>query len=59
VQRGVFNAIDHIREENKLDIILQDYLSASQRVDVTPLVLEYLKQTLNKATTNSAKTKKQ
>ena len=59
VQRGVFSAIDHIREDNKLDIILQDYLSASQRVDVTPLVLEYLKQTVNKTVTNSAEKNKQ
>ena len=59
VQRGVFSAIDHIREDNKLDIILQDYLSASQRVDVTPLVLEYLKQTVNKAITKSAEKNKQ
>ena len=59
VQRGVFSAIDHIREKNKLDIILQDYLSASQRVDVTPLVLKYLKQTLKVPVKNSAKNSKQ
>jgi outer membrane protein len=60
VQRGVFSAIDHIREQNKLDIILQDYLSASQRVDVTPLVLKYLKKTIKTPVTNSAqKTSKQ
>ncbi|MCF6191328.1 MAG: OmpH family outer membrane protein [Cocleimonas sp.] len=58
VQRGVFSAIDHIREKNKLDIILQDYLSASQRVNVTPLVLKYLKQTLKKPMSNSAKSNK-
>jgi len=51
VQRGVFSAIDHIREQHKLDIILQDYLSASQRVDVTPLVLKYLKRTIKKPVT--------
>lgn len=59
VQRGVFSAIDHIREQNKLDIILQDYLSASQRVDVTPLVLKYLKQTVKRPATNSAQANKQ
>ncbi len=59
VQRGVFSAIDHIREKNKLDIILQDYLSASQRVDVTPLVLKYLKQTLKAPVKKSAQNSKQ
>lgn len=46
VQREVFSAIDKVREKNNIDIILQDYLSASQRVDVTPLVLKYLKQSV-------------
>ncbi len=59
VQRGVFSAIDHIREKNKLDIILQDYLSASKRVDVTPLVLKYLKQTVKKSVTSSTQTNQQ
>jgi outer membrane protein len=62
VQRGVFSAIDYIREQNKLDIILQDYLSASQRVDVTPLVLEHLKKILNQPVASDkgvSKTKKQ
>ncbi len=48
VQREVFSAIDKVREKNNIDIILQDYLSASQRVDVTPLVLDYLKNTIKK-----------
>ncbi len=59
VQRGVFAAIDHIREQNKLDIILQDYLSASQRVNVTPLVLKYLKQTVKRPATDPGETNKQ
>lgn len=46
VQKEVFNAIDEVRKEKKIDIVLQDYVSASQRVDITPLVLEFLKKKL-------------
>ena len=56
VQKEVFSAIDTIREKYNIDIILQDYLSASARVDVTPLVLDYLKEKLLKSTeTNTGK----
>lgn len=58
VQRDVFNAIDYIREKHNYDIILQDYLSASQRVDLTPQVLEYLKSTLKKSAQNNKGSKK-
>lgn len=53
VQKEVFSAIDYIREKYNIDIILQDYLSASQRVDVTPLVLDYLKEKIVKPAENS------
>ena len=43
VQKEVFSAIDEVRKKRDIDIVLQDYLSASKRVDITPLVLEYLK----------------
>ena len=43
VQKEVFRAIDQVRIQNKIDIVLQDYISASKRVDITPAVLEYLK----------------
>ncbi|MEH6456782.1 MAG: OmpH family outer membrane protein [Cocleimonas sp.] len=43
VQKEVFKAIDQVRIQEKIDIILQDYISASKRVDITPVVLEYLK----------------
>ncbi len=46
VQKEVFGAIDEVRKIEKIDIILQDYLSASSRVDITPLVLEFLKKKL-------------
>jgi len=43
VQKEVFRAIDQVRVQEKIDIILQDYISASEKVDITPTVLEYLK----------------
>ncbi len=53
VQKEVFSAIDDVRKQQKIDIVIQDFISASKRVDITPLVLEYLK---NKLLTEQAKT---
>jgi len=47
VQKEVFSAIDEVRRQKKIDIILQDYISASQRVDITPVVLDFLKKKLD------------
>jgi len=44
VQKEVFSAIDAVRRQENIDIIIQDYISADKRVDITPLVLEYLRQ---------------
>jgi len=44
VQKEVFSAIDAVRRQENIDIIIQDYISANKRVDITPLVLEYLRQ---------------
>ncbi|MEE9325947.1 MAG: OmpH family outer membrane protein [Cocleimonas sp.] len=46
VQKEVFKAIDEVRVLQRIDIVLQDYISASDGVDITPLVLEYLKKKL-------------
>jgi len=46
VQKEVFNAIDEVRQEQKIDIVLQDYISASKNIDITPLVLAYLRKQL-------------
>ncbi len=46
VQKEVFTAIDEVRQREGIDIILQDYVSADKRVDITPLVLGYLKKKL-------------
>ncbi len=44
VQKEVFQAIDTVRQRMGIDIILQDYVSASKRIDITAAVLEHLKQ---------------
>lgn len=48
VQKEVFNAIDAVRSQQKIDIVLQDYVSASKSIDITPLVLTYLKKQLER-----------
>lgn len=48
VQKEVFSAINEVRKKQKIDIVLQDYISADERVDITPKVLEYLKGKINK-----------
>ncbi len=42
VQKEVFQAIDDVRKQKGIDIVLQDYVSASKRVDITTSVLEHL-----------------
>ena len=48
VQKSVFLAIEEVRIERKIDIVIQEYVSASQRVDLTPHVMEYLQNKLQK-----------
>jgi len=43
VQKEVFSAIHKVRELQEIDIVLQDYISANKRVDITPQVLDFLK----------------
>ena len=54
VQKEVFRAIDQVRIQEKIDIIIQDYISASKKVDITPAVLEYLKTKASKSGTPEA-----
>ncbi len=54
VQKEVFSAIDEVRVQENIDIVLQDYVSASQSVDITPLVLEYLKNKLDASQSGNA-----
>lgn len=46
VQSEVFSAIDEVRHSNDIDVVLKesDFISASARIDITNLVLQYLKQ---------------
>lgn len=53
VQKEVFRAIDEVRIQQKIDIVLQDYVSADKRVDITSLVLTYLKKKLETISTPS------
>ena len=46
VQTAVFDAIKKVREQEKIDIILNDFVSASERVDITPRVYRYLEEVL-------------
>ena len=54
VQKEVFNAIDEVREQQQIDIILQTFLSADKRVDITDKVLEHLKKKLEKTSQDKA-----
>lgn len=56
VQKEVFKAIDEVRVLQKIDIVLQDYISASDSVDITPLVLEHLKKKLQDKLPSNAET---
>lgn len=50
VQREVFKAIDEVRNQQNIDIILQDYVAASKRVDITQSVLKHLTKKLESST---------
>ena len=58
VQKDVFKAIAEVRKQQNIDIVLQDYISASKRVDITPAVLEYLQNQVGQSKqTNKSKPK--
>lgn len=46
VQKLVFEAIDTVRKEEKIDVVIQDYVSASERISITEIVLDYLQDKL-------------
>jgi len=46
VQKSVFQAIEVVRIERKIDIVIQEYVSASERVNMTPHVMTYLENKL-------------
>lgn len=47
VQKEVFSAIDYVRKQRNIDIVIQDYISATESVDITTFVLEHLDDKLN------------
>ncbi|WP_020558819.1 OmpH family outer membrane protein [Thiofilum flexile] len=55
VQKQVVDAINTIRIQNKIDIVLKenDYIAASPQVDITDQVLEYLQQQFNNQSNNT------
>jgi len=57
VQKEVFTAIDEVRKLQNIDIILQNYISASKRVDITTAVLEYLKNKVSETEESKSETK--
>lgn len=44
IQNDVFNAIEEVRRQNKIDVVLKesDFIAASSRIDITDLVMKYL-----------------
>ncbi len=46
VQEAVFEAIAEVRKQEHIDIVIQDFVSASERVDITKKVLSYLAKKL-------------
>ncbi len=52
VQKAVFEAIDVVRKTQKIDIVIQDFVSASERVDITKIVLSYLAEKLKEEQAN-------
>ena len=50
VQKNVFQAIEEVRKNRKIDIVIQEYVAASERVDLTPFVLNHLRQKLDSNT---------
>jgi outer membrane protein len=46
LQKSVSKAIDEVRKAEKIDIVIQEYVSASKRVDITKKVFAYLEKKL-------------
>ncbi len=52
VQNEVYEAIHIVREKLGIDIIIQEYISANKRVDITNNVLEYLREKIRQKQSN-------
>jgi Skp family chaperone for outer membrane proteins len=55
VQKVVFEAIDVVRKSRNIDIVIQDFVAASERVDITKTVLSYLANKLKEDKKNTDK----
>ena len=49
VQKIVFQAIDNVREKEGVDVVIQDYVSASKRSSITDKVLIHLQMLLEES----------
>ncbi len=49
VKQEVFAAIDTVRLEKNIDIVIENYISADKKVDITPAVLQYLEKNYQKS----------
>lgn len=52
VQKTVFEAIDSVREKEGIDVVIQDYVSASKRIAITDKVLAHLQMLLEESKAN-------
>lgn len=52
VQSEVYEAIHIVRDQLGIDIIIQEYVSANKRVDITNNVLEYLREKMKQKQIN-------
>ena len=60
VQKSVFQAIEEVRIQRNIDIVIQEYVAASQRVNLTAAVIDYLEEQLTiKQSETSDTTKKE
>lgn len=49
VEKIVFEAIDSVREKEGIDVVIQDYVSASKRIAITDKVLVHLQMLLEES----------
>lgn len=58
VQQSVFKAIEDVREEREIDVVIEEYVAASARVNITPDVLDYLQRQFDQKQAGTQNNKK-
>ena len=53
VRQEILDAINTVRENNHIDIVFENYVSASKDVDITQAVIQYLETNYKKSQQNS------